>query len=317
MISKIICHRGNMFGPNPSEENKPEYLQAALDAGYDVELDVWLKTDGLYLGHDEPTYKINRFFLQNQRVWAHCKNIEAYLELVKFKNINCFFHTEEEMVMTSQGFLWAHPKCSKFNSNTVLVKLDPGDGIFNHDDLYGICTDYASKYMSHYTLPFNLLIIDIDGVMTDGTKMYDRDGKVFAKRYCDLDFTAIKRFLSAGIKVCFLSGDENVNKAMAETRKIPFFHNPAGIDKVDMLAEIKKHFSARKIAYIGDDYYDTSIMNAVDFPFCPKNSPLKVRDSASIIDVEAGKGVIAKLYDMFEEKIPYVFPVDSADVNPK
>ena len=30
-----------------------------------------------------------------------------------------------------------------------------------------------------------LLIVDVDGVMTDGTKYYDRDGRVKLKTFCD------------------------------------------------------------------------------------------------------------------------------------
>ena len=39
-----------------------------------------------------------------------------------------------------------------------------------------------------------LVILDVDGVMTDGKKYYDRDGKVVIKNFCDKDWTAIKRF---------------------------------------------------------------------------------------------------------------------------
>ena len=67
-----------------------------------------------------------------------------------------------------------------------------------------------------------LLVLDIDGVLTDGKKYYGLDGLPFAKTYCDKDFTAIKRVRGAGISVCFLSGDERVNKAMAKNRNIDF-----------------------------------------------------------------------------------------------
>ena len=36
----LISHRGNINGPNPEMENNPEYIQKALDLGYDVEVDV-------------------------------------------------------------------------------------------------------------------------------------------------------------------------------------------------------------------------------------------------------------------------------------
>ncbi len=61
-----------------------------------------------------------------------------------------------------------------------------------------------------------LLILDVDGVMTDGTKFYDLKGEVSHKRYCDLDFTAIKRFKEIGWSVCFVSAATTVNVAMAK-----------------------------------------------------------------------------------------------------
>ena len=42
-----------------------------------------------------------------------------------------------------------------------------------------------------------LVILDIDGVMTDGRKYYGVDGIPFAKTYCDKDFTGIKRLSHA------------------------------------------------------------------------------------------------------------------------
>ena len=49
-----------------------------------------------------------------------------------------------------------------------------------------------------------LVILDVDGVLTDGKKYYNRDGDVVMKTFCDKDWTAIKRFKALGIKVLFL-----------------------------------------------------------------------------------------------------------------
>lgn len=314
MKTKWISHRGNLTGPNPDRENNPEYINQALQAGYDVEVDVWKRPDGFWLGHDEPIYHIERFFLQNQRIWAHCKDAQTYQSLQHFTNINCFFQDNEELVRTSKGFVWAHSKYTIWDNKTVGVALDSRNLIVP-DDTFAICSDYVRE--PSLSLPFDLLIIDIDGVLTDGTKMCDRDGKVFGKQYCDLDFTAIKRFIASGINVCFLSGDQTVNKMMAGTRKITFFHNQPGIDKVDMLDQIKQKYQAKKIAYVGDDYYDLAIMNMSDLSFCPNTSPNIIKRNAIVIDRPAGHGVLAGLYDMYENQIPYSFPVDSPDVNPK
>ena len=38
-----------------------------------------------------------------------------------------------------------------------------------------------------------LLILDVDGVLTDGKKVYGKEGTGLYKTFCDKDFTAIKR----------------------------------------------------------------------------------------------------------------------------
>ena len=37
----LISHRGNITGKQPELENDPNYIRAALDENYDVEIDVW------------------------------------------------------------------------------------------------------------------------------------------------------------------------------------------------------------------------------------------------------------------------------------
>lgn len=320
----FISHRANTNGPNPNKENHPDYIKETMSKCFDVEVDVWLEKDGFYLGHDKPQYKIDRYFLQNKKIWTHCKNIEAYIELFKYTDINCFYQTEEDIVATSRGYLWAHSKCKFYNNKTIITCLNATDEVFfEKRDAFGVCSDYVSSDYIYSNscikneLPFDLLILDIDGVLTTGNKIYDRDGKVLAKTYCDLDFTAIKRFKAAGIQICFLSGDKTINEKMAETRQVKFFHNAPGTNKVDILPEIISEFKPKKIAYIGDDYYDLSIMNAVDMPFCPKNSPKVVRNNCTVLDVHSGEGVVAELYNLFEEQIYFAYPMDSADVNPK
>ena len=102
-----------------------------------------------------------------------------------------------------------------------------------------------------------LLILDIDGVMTDGAKVYGLDGLTISKRYCDRDFTAIKQFKASGVQVCFLSGDDKVNKQMAKNRKTDFYYSREK-EKTDFLPEFEKKYSCStdEMAYVGDDIFD-------------------------------------------------------------
>ena len=70
----FISHRGNLQGPDKNQENSPDYVQTALEKGYDVEIDVWFVNDVFYLGHDKPQYQIDESFLKNDKLWCHAKN---------------------------------------------------------------------------------------------------------------------------------------------------------------------------------------------------------------------------------------------------
>ena len=45
---KLISHRGNLNGRIPERENHPDYIDEAIEAGYDVEIDIWLNDGVLY-----------------------------------------------------------------------------------------------------------------------------------------------------------------------------------------------------------------------------------------------------------------------------
>ena len=131
----------------------------------------------------------------------------------------------------------------------------------------------ADILVGAHQMKIKLAILDIDGVLTDGKKYYGIDGIPFAKTYCDKDFTAIKRLRGSGVKVCFLSGDERVNKAMAFNRKIDFY-SARGKDKAEFVSQFESHYGASKeeMLYIGDDLFDKSIMEIVGHAYCPNDA---------------------------------------------
>jgi len=138
----LISHRGNINGKIPEKENHPDYIQEALNLGYDVEIDVWCIEDKLYLGHDEPQYAINKSFLCNDRLWVHCKNPEA-LNKLKFEKINIFYHETDTVTLTSFGYIWAYPgKQPIKNSIAVMPELYLDD----ISQCIGICSDNIQNY---------------------------------------------------------------------------------------------------------------------------------------------------------------------------
>ena len=75
-----------------------------------------------------------------------------------------------------------------------------------------------------------LLILDIDGIMTEGNKLYDRSGLCKFKFFNDKDWTAIKLFRCHDVDVCFLTGDD-FNLDIAKNRNIDCFLNKDNISR--------------------------------------------------------------------------------------
>ncbi len=147
----------------------------------------------------------------------------------------------------------------------------------------------------------DLVILDVDGVMTDGRKYYGIDGMPFAKTYCDKDFTAIKRLKGAGINVCILSGDDTINKPMAKNRNIDFFY-ARGKDKKDFLSTFVQKYNTTtdRMVYIGDDLFDCSILSAVGHPFCPSDACTKVKEICgpnNVLNNSGGSNVVCELVE--------------------
>ena len=92
---KIISHRGNVRGPIPEKENRPSYIDCAIGNGYDVEIDIrMINGDELWLGHDEPQYKIEHSWLEPRRdfLWIHCKDLYTAKKCWKYQ---AFCHTAD------------------------------------------------------------------------------------------------------------------------------------------------------------------------------------------------------------------------------
>jgi len=135
----LISHRGNLNGMNTERENSPDYIEEALSHGFDVEIDVWDISGSYFLGHDEPKYLVKKNFLKNEHLWCHAKNIQGLYSMLK-DSIHCFWHQEDDVTLTSEGYIWTYPgKDLTKNSIAVLSETKPDVAVA------GICSDYVIK----------------------------------------------------------------------------------------------------------------------------------------------------------------------------
>tara|TARA_R110002110_G_scaffold203787_1_gene414968 strand:- start:837 stop:1265 length:429 start_codon:yes stop_codon:yes gene_type:complete len=140
----LISHRGNTNGPNPEMENRPDYINAAANEGYDVEVDVWLINSTWMSGHDGPCYEIGEDLLLTSGLWCHAKNIAA-LERLNVLGAHVFWHQEDDVTLTSRGFLWTYP--GKYLTPHSICVM-PERANYETIDCAGVCTDFIKRYES-------------------------------------------------------------------------------------------------------------------------------------------------------------------------
>ena len=143
---RFISHRGNVCGPDEDKENHPDYLRKALDEGWEVEVDVWLENGELVLGHDEPLYGIEVGFLQDSRVWCHCKNLGALVRLEREQDIHYFSHHADPYTLTSAQYIWVYPGNPVPRARGILVMPETCPLEQKLRECAGVCSDYIVEY---------------------------------------------------------------------------------------------------------------------------------------------------------------------------
>ena len=138
----LISHRGNINGRNPNLENGHRYCQAAIDAGYNVEIDVHFYDGILWTGHDRPQYRVDDDFLLQEEVWCHAKDIMALRRLLELET-HCFFHQNDPVTLTSKGYMWTYPT-QPLTEKSICVKPEVQLIALKHSA--GICSDVIEKY---------------------------------------------------------------------------------------------------------------------------------------------------------------------------
>ena len=140
---KPISHRGNLRGPDPYTENKPNQITSLLNRGIDVEIDLWFVDGKLYLGHDNPTHETDsKWLIQNSdKLWVHLKNLNA-MSCPVVKQLNYFWHENDKFTLTSKGIPWCFPNVFLEQGVTVVLTNEKIT-----KNIFGVCTDYVEDYL--------------------------------------------------------------------------------------------------------------------------------------------------------------------------
>ena len=144
-----------------------------------------------------------------------------------------------------------------------------------------------------------LLILDVDGVMTDGRLHYDAEGREF-KSFHVRDGYGIKQVMAAGIAVAVISGRPSRSAAgrMAELgiRHVMLGREDKGAALEELLADLG--IPASSVACIGDDAPDLALMTRVALPVAVADCHTSIEHAALWrTTLPGGRGAVREVCD--------------------
>ena len=148
-----------------------------------------------------------------------------------------------------------------------------------------------------------LLVMDVDGVLTDGTLILNADGSE-SKCFNSLDGHGIRMWKRAGLKVSFISGRLSAPTACrAEQLEIDHCIQDAH-HKLPAITELLEqiNLSPAQVAYIGDDLPDLPVIKYVGFGAAVANAVDQVKNAADYITtLPGGHGAVREVIEYIQK----------------
>jgi len=145
-----------------------------------------------------------------------------------------------------------------------------------------------------------LILSDVDGVLTDGSLWFDNDG-IESKRFHIRDGQGIKLWLRGGGRFGLVTGrTSHIVHVRAAELGIDIVRQ--GIDrKLTVVKEIAAQFGLQpeQVCYIGDDLPDLSAVNHVGFGVAVADACTEVREAAEYVTkLAGGQGAVRETIEL-------------------
>lgn len=213
--------------------------------------------------------------------------------------------------------------CAKFgvDYNEFLNDLDVDDvNELTVYDLEAVCEEYDVDMLSLLFKPMyrpdlwnkkieklKLLVLDVDGVMTDGGMYYTESGDQF-KKYNTKDGMAIQHLVKDNFQLAIISSGfkGEMVKSRAELLGIQFCY----VGREPKMEILKKHCSdlgitLENVAIVGDDINDLEIIKNVGFSACPSDAVNAVKGHVDVVlTKKGGDGCVREFIDSYILKQP-------------
>ena len=146
----------------------------------------------------------------------------------------------------------------------------------------------------------DLIVLDIDGCMTDGKVTYTTSGDEL-KAFNVKDGFAIVQWLSLGKKAAIITG-RNSSIVARRAKELGIEHCYQGIkDKLATLTSLCEslQISFESVAAIGDDLNDARLLKSVGISFAPADAMHYVTEIADVVlSKNGGDGAVREMVEL-------------------
>jgi 3-deoxy-D-manno-octulosonate 8-phosphate phosphatase (KDO 8-P phosphatase) len=145
-----------------------------------------------------------------------------------------------------------------------------------------------------------MVLLDVDGVMTDGRITYGDNGTEY-KSFHAHDGYGIERAMKLGLRIGLISGRTSaiVERRARELGIVDVYQNV--MDKMTALEDLKRkyNFIDEHFACMGDDAFDLPLLEKVGFSAAPNDAVDVVKNKVDYVAKhKGGRGAVRELLDM-------------------
>ncbi len=145
------------------------------------------------------------------------------------------------------------------------------------------------------------LVLDVDGVMTDGGITPTKDGD-FTRTYNAKDGYAMAYAIKMGYKICVITGGrgENLRHRMRMLGIVDLYDDC--MDKRAAIEEFAERYGVdlKDVIYMGDDIPDLECMRMVGMPVAPADAAMEVIEASRYVsEYRGGRGCVRDIIEQW------------------
>jgi 3-deoxy-D-manno-octulosonate 8-phosphate phosphatase (KDO 8-P phosphatase) len=142
--------------------------------------------------------------------------------------------------------------------------------------------------------PIKVFVLDIDGVLTDGTLHVQEDGELL-RRMNIKDGYALQLAVKKNYNVWIISGGQSIG-VKNRLEKLGITHVYLAVENKKILLQqlmLEQNFSKEQYLYMGDDMPDVAAMQLCGLRTCPADAVAEIKNTAQYISpIPGGQGCV-------------------------